>query len=464
MDPSVRERFVREARAAASFIHPHAVSVFDAGDAEGVLYLVMELIDGPSLATLLARHGPLGLDRSRELVDQVLQALSAAHRAGIVHRDVKPGNVLVTADGVAKLSDFGLAKRLDDLGGDVTMPGLVVGTPSSMAPEQVAGQPATPATDVYAAGVLLFQLLVESPPFDAGSPLATALAHRDAPVPDVRDRRPDVPAGLAAVIGKAMAKDPDDRFASADEMRAALADEQMDRSSRLVGRGPSLAMADRTSVATMVLPTATATPSAPTSAPKTWWWVAVGGVVAVAAVVALLGRGAATIVLVRVGRRALKRGVGSRSVCRLGRCVRTGHRARTVSISRRSAREGVRDDARADRGPSGTSWARFGSDHRRLPDGRRTEHRLATDLLRECRRPSPRWCAANAERRRARGRDRRWSRGRNLLNRRDPARCGDLSRRGACCRTEDGLSTEASERSAGRWVGGRGRPETPAVR
>ena len=157
------------------------------------LYLVMELVDGSSLATLLARDGPLGIDRSRDLVDQVLQALGAAHRAGIVHRDVKPGNVLVTADGVAKLSDFGIAKRLDDLGGDLTMPGHVVGTPSSMAPEQVTGRPATPATDVYAAGVLLYQVLANAPPFDAGSSIATALAQRDAPVPDVRERRADVP-------------------------------------------------------------------------------------------------------------------------------------------------------------------------------------------------------------------------------------------------------------------------------
>ena len=269
VDPASRARFVREARAAASFIHPHAVSVFDAGDADGVLYLVMELIDGPSLSTLLARDGAFEIDRARQLVDQVLQALGAAHRAGIVHRDVKAGNVLVTGDGVAKLSDFGIAKRFDDLATDLTMPGHVVGTPSSMAPEQVTGQPATPATDVYATGVLLFQLLVDGPPFDAGSSLATALAHRDAPVPDVRDRRPEVPADLASVIRTAMAKDPWARFASADEMRAALA-----------------AQPDPTSVATMVRPVATSSERSV----RRWWWPAVGVAVATAVVVALLGR------------------------------------------------------------------------------------------------------------------------------------------------------------------------------
>ncbi|MET0323672.1 MAG: protein kinase [Ilumatobacteraceae bacterium] len=288
VDPGLRARFVREARAAASFTHPHAVSVFDAGDAGGVLYLVMELVEGTSLATLLARDGPFSIDRSRRLVDQVLQALAAAHRAGIVHRDVKPGNVLVTADGIAKLSDFGIAKRLDDLGGDLTMPGHVVGTPSSMAPEQVTGQPATPATDLYAAGVLLFQVLVNAAPFDAGSSVATALAHRDAPVPDVRERRPEVPAELAAVIHTAMAKAPVDRFSSADEMRAALV-APPSRSTAPAGPASSGGPNDRTSVATAVLPQTEVA-----AAPRTWWWwlaLVLLVVVGAAAAVAVLSRG-----------------------------------------------------------------------------------------------------------------------------------------------------------------------------
>ena len=171
--------------------------MFDAGDADGVLYLVMELVDGPSLAAVLAGHRQLAIDEAVRIADQVLQALGAAHRAGIVHRDVKPGNVLITSDGVAKLADFGIAKRLDDLAGDLTATGQFVGTPTYLAPEQVAGQPATAATDLYSTGVLLFEMLAGGPPFDAGTPMATALAHRDAPVPDVRARRPDVPATVA---------------------------------------------------------------------------------------------------------------------------------------------------------------------------------------------------------------------------------------------------------------------------
>ncbi len=128
----------------------------------------------------------------------------------------------IASDGAAKLADFGIAKRLDDLAGNVTATGQFIGTPTYLAPEQVAGQPATAATDLYSTGVLLFEMLAGGPPFDAGTPMATALAHRDAPVPDVRARRPDVPTTVAEAVRRAMAKDPAARFASAEQMRAAL--------------------------------------------------------------------------------------------------------------------------------------------------------------------------------------------------------------------------------------------------
>ena len=191
-DPAARRRFVREARSAASFAHPHAVAVFDAGEDAGVLYLVMELVDGRSLDAVIAERR-LAVAEATRIGDEVLQALAAAHRAGIVHRDVKPGNVLIRTDGVAKLADFGIAKPLDDLAADVTSTGQFVGTPTYLAPEQVRGERATPATDVYAVGVLLFEMLAGRPPFVADSPIAIALAHRDATVPDVRDLRPTSP-------------------------------------------------------------------------------------------------------------------------------------------------------------------------------------------------------------------------------------------------------------------------------
>jgi serine/threonine-protein kinase len=219
IDTAGRTRFVREARSSAGFSHPHAVAVYDAGEADGYLYLVMELVDGPSLATRLAERGRLGVDEAVSIMWAVLAALGAAHTAGIVHRDVKPGNILLGRSGV-KLADFGIAKRLGDA--DVTGIGQFVGTPKYLAPEQVRGEPATPASDLYAAGVVLFELLAGRPPFEGDTPVATAIAHRDAPIPDLRRIRPDVPAHIASVARTAMAKQPAARFASAERMAVEL--------------------------------------------------------------------------------------------------------------------------------------------------------------------------------------------------------------------------------------------------
>ncbi len=224
LDTVTRERFVREARSSARFVHPNAVAVHDAGEADGTLFLVMELVDGPTLATHLAQRGPLPVEEAVRITDGVLAALGAAHSAGIVHRDVKPGNILLDGQGAVKLADFGIAKRLDDLAGDLTGTGQFIGTPKYLAPEQVAGEPATPATDVYATGVVLYEMLAGHPPFDAGTPVATALAHRHQPAPDLRAARPDVPNHIAALVTRAMAKDPAARFHTAAEMTVALHD------------------------------------------------------------------------------------------------------------------------------------------------------------------------------------------------------------------------------------------------
>src|SRR5829696_6413040 len=193
VDQRGRERFVREARTAARFEHPNAIAVYDAGEADGVLYIVMELVEGRSLAERLAAEGPLPVDEAQRIIGRVLDALGAAHAVGVIHRDVKPGNVLLGAGGLVKLADFGIAKRLDQLDPDLTGTGQFVGTPRYLAPEQVVGDPVTPATDLYAAAVVLYEMLAGTPPFDAGTPLATAIAQRDETAPDVRDVRPDVP-------------------------------------------------------------------------------------------------------------------------------------------------------------------------------------------------------------------------------------------------------------------------------
>ncbi len=227
-DPLFRSRFETEARHAAALHHPGVASVYDVGespllgaeDGSGMPrpFLVMELVDGQPLSALL-RRGPLDPDAVRDLMAQAADAIGAAHRAGIVHRDVKPANLLVTPDRQVKITDFGIARASDGLG--LTGTGQVMGTPQYLSPEQARGGTATPASDVYALGVVAFECLAGHRPFDADSPVATALAHLNDPVPDLP---PDVPADLAAVVRRAMTKEADQRYADGDAFAAALRD------------------------------------------------------------------------------------------------------------------------------------------------------------------------------------------------------------------------------------------------
>ena len=275
IDRAGRERFVREAWSAAGFAHPDAVAVYDAGESDGYLFLVMELVDGSSLAERLAERGRLDVDEALRITRRVLAALGAAHEAGIVHRDVKPGNVLLGAAGEVKLADFGIAKRLGDITADVTSSGQFVGTPKYLAPEQVVGERSTPATDVYAVGVVLYEMLAGRPPYDAGNSMATAIAHRDAPIPDLHRARPEVPAHVVAVVRRAMAKRPAERFGSAAEMAAALAQPPATIRPLVMpvpgpeASGPSpTRKPDPTEI--MVAP--------PFRRQKAWWWAAAAGI------------------------------------------------------------------------------------------------------------------------------------------------------------------------------------------
>ncbi len=220
-DPGAMKRFVREARSSAGFAHPHAVTVFDAGEADGELFLVMELVDGPSLAQVIADRGQLPEDEAVQIATQVLSALGAAHASGIVHRDVKPANILLDARGDAKLADFGIAKRFDDLTDSLTATGLVIGTLRYLAPEQARGEPLSPAADVYAVGVILHEMLTGAPPFADESLLAAANRDRQA-VPRVDAVQPDVTLPVADVVARALAPTPTDRFGSAEAMIDAL--------------------------------------------------------------------------------------------------------------------------------------------------------------------------------------------------------------------------------------------------
>ena len=224
--PDIRRRFEREARAAARLAHPNVVAVHDVGEEGGVPFIVMERITGPTLHEEMA-GGPISTDRARQVATQILDALAAAHAAGIVHRDVKPGNVLVGAGGVAKVTDFGIAKAVDDDEGatgelDITSVGELVGTVAYMAPERLAGRPATVQSDLYSVGVILYEALVGTRPFTGDTPMAVAHAVQVAEPEPLAAVRPGLDAGLVAVIERAMTRLPEDRFTSAAEMGAAL--------------------------------------------------------------------------------------------------------------------------------------------------------------------------------------------------------------------------------------------------
>ena len=226
-DEEYVERFRREARAVAQLSHPNIVTVIDRGESDGQQYIVFEYIDGESLKQLVDRTGPLPARRAIELVLQVADALAFAHQAGLVHRDVKPQNILVTEDGQAKVTDFGIARSLDVEHG-VTQTGTVLGTSNYLSPEQARGQAVTPATDVYSLGVVVFELLTGEVPFPGENFVAVAMKHINEPPPPLLERRPDVPVRLVHAVERALAKDPAARFqtmeAFAAELRACLAE------------------------------------------------------------------------------------------------------------------------------------------------------------------------------------------------------------------------------------------------
>ena len=304
-DATFRSRFETEARHAASLHHPNVAAVFDfgeaeAGDGSGVhrSYLVMELVDGQPLSALLTPGQPLDPDATRELLGQAASALGAAHAAGIVHRDVKPANLLVTPDRTVKITDFGIAHAADGVA--LTQTGQVMGTPQYLSPEQAQGTTATPASDVYSLGVVAFECLAGRRPFVAETAVATALAHLREPVPDLPA---DVPADLAAVVHRCLAKAPEERYADGGELAAAL----RDPASAVAAAGATTAVpaTDRTQVmaATSVLPptAAAAAPAAAATAtateprrrrPVPWGWILLALVVlAGLVVVAVLAAG-----------------------------------------------------------------------------------------------------------------------------------------------------------------------------
>jgi serine/threonine protein kinase len=224
----IAARFHQEQRLAVRLAHPNLVAAYDAGQVVGVPYLVLELVEGQDLAWLVGQRGPLPVAQACEMVRQAALGLQHIHTHGLVHRDVKPANLMLTPSGRVKVLDLGLARHLRESapGGQVTFVGQCLGTPDYMAPEQCLDSHAVDGrADIYALGCTLYELLAGQPPFGGPAHQSVFLkmkAHVEAPVPPIRGRRPDVPERLAAVLERMLAKDRADRFASLADIAAAL--------------------------------------------------------------------------------------------------------------------------------------------------------------------------------------------------------------------------------------------------
>jgi serine/threonine-protein kinase len=218
-DEQFVERFRREAKNAAALSHPNVVSIYDRGDAEGTYYIAMEYLDGRSLKELIVSRGPAPVNVSIEYARQILSALRFAHRHGIVHRDIKPHNVLVDAEGRVKVTDFGIARAGAS---QMTEAGSIVGTAQYLSPEQARGAPVDQRSDLYSLGIVLYELLTGTVPFSGDTPVEIAMKHLSQTPEPPSAKRPGLPRELDYVVMRALAKDPDDRYQNADEMDADL--------------------------------------------------------------------------------------------------------------------------------------------------------------------------------------------------------------------------------------------------
>ena len=238
-NPSVRSRFLREAQMAAQLTHPNIVPIYAVDDAESLVYFVMALVEGESLASRLRRDGALGIDEVRTIVAAVADGLDYAHRQGVVHRDIKPDNILLDRKtGQPRVTDFGIARAAAEES-RLTVTGMAVGTPAYMSPEQAIGERDLDGrSDIYSLGIVAYQMLAGETPFRAINTPAMLMKHVSEPPPPLRGRRADIPASLAAAIERALAKRPEDRWYSAGEMRDAVLERTMSRAYSPAAQAP----------------------------------------------------------------------------------------------------------------------------------------------------------------------------------------------------------------------------------
>jgi beta-lactam-binding protein with PASTA domain len=280
-DPSFVERFRREASAAAGLNHPNIVAVYDRGETNGSYYIVMEYLEGPSLKDVVRRDAPLPPAAAIDYVLQILAALGAAHRRDIVHLDIKPQNMLLADNGLVKVTDFGIARA----GGrsDLTATGSVIGTAQYLSPEQARGEDVTAASDCYSTGIVLYELLTGRVPFDGEQPMGVALKQINEPPPPPRVHVPEIPADLNAVVMKALAKRPSERFRTAEEFASALTPIRERFGGAPTGVGATQVLRREPEDATTRVARRTPPPPRPEPKSSRAWWIAAVVVLGIAA-------------------------------------------------------------------------------------------------------------------------------------------------------------------------------------